>query len=98
MDPIGVFFLCSKHFVSNKAFSDHVKSKPHKRRLNALETEPYTIEESERAAGMGSYVAPKKRKMDTLVPAAVAEGHKDVLDVAKKAKKDADDGGDAKMK
>jgi len=25
----------------------HIRSKPHKRRLNALKTEPYTIEESE---------------------------------------------------
>lgn len=37
----------------------------HKRRLKALEVEPYSIEEAERAAGHGSYVAPKKRKMET---------------------------------
>ena len=42
-----------------KAFADHVRGKPHKRRLHALKTDPYTVEESERAAGMGSYVAPK---------------------------------------
>merc|ERR1712244_123673 len=34
---------CSKHFIDTKAFNDHIKSKPHKRRLKALETEPYTI-------------------------------------------------------
>ena len=42
---------CAKHFINERAFSDHIKGKPHKRRLHALETEPYTIEESERAAG-----------------------------------------------
>ena len=31
---------------------DHVKGKPHKRRLHALKTDPYTIEESLRAAGI----------------------------------------------
>ena len=43
----------------------HFTSKVHKRRLKALEDEPYSIEESERAAGMGSYIPPKKRKMTT---------------------------------
>ena len=42
---------CSKHFINERAFSDHIKGKPHKRRLHALKTEPYTIIESERAAG-----------------------------------------------
>ena len=33
-------------------------------RLKTLESEPHTIEESERAAGLGSYVAPtRKRKI-----------------------------------
>lgn len=44
---------------------DHFKTKVHKRRLKALEDEPYTVEEAERAAGHGSYVAHKKRKMET---------------------------------
>lgn len=38
----------------------------HKRRLKALELEPYSIEESERAAGKGSYVSPNKRKIETI--------------------------------
>ena len=62
---------CAKHFIDQRAFGDHVKGKPHKRRLNALKTEPYTIEESERAAGMGSYHTAKKRKMETILPDAV---------------------------
>ena len=97
LDLFPFWFSFSKHFVSNKAFSDHVKSKPHKRRLNALKTEPYTIEESERAAGMGSYYKkePKKRKMETMEPAGVRKGEKDAEDVVKKAKMDKD--GDQKM-
>lgn len=33
--------------------------------MKALELEPYSIEESERAAGHGSYKQPIKRKMET---------------------------------
>lgn len=44
---------------------EHFRSKVHKRRLKALELEPYTIEESERAAGFGSFVQAKKRKIET---------------------------------
>lgn len=44
---------------------EHFKTKVHKRRLKALEIEPYSIEESERAAGHGSFVAAKKRKIET---------------------------------
>merc|ERR1711951_78624 len=65
---------CAKHFIDNNAFQTHVKSKPHKRRMHALKTEPYSIEESERAAGMGSFVKPGKRKMETLIPEAVKRG------------------------
>ena len=63
---------CLLHFVFF-VLQDHVKGKPHKRRLHALETEPYTIEESERAAGMGSYRQPQKRKMETMIPKAIEE-------------------------
>lgn len=44
----------------------HFTTKVHKRRLKALELEPYSIEESERAAGKGSYIEPQKRKIETL--------------------------------
>jgi bud site selection protein 20 len=37
----------------------------HKRRLKALELEPYSVEDSERAAGFGSFQLPKKRKIVT---------------------------------
>ncbi|XP_023341348.1 zinc finger protein 593 homolog [Eurytemora carolleeae] len=78
---------CSKHFIDNSAFQTHIKSKPHKRRLHALKTEPYSIEESERAAGLGSYIKPKKRKMETLLPNAVKDGET-LADVKKRAKID----------
>merc|ERR1712098_430923 len=80
---------CAKHFIDNTAFQTHVKSKPHKRRMHALKTEPYSIEESERAAGMGSFIKPGKRKMETLLPEAVKKGET-LADVKKRAKLDAD--------
>ncbi|OQR67436.1 zinc finger protein-like [Tropilaelaps mercedesae] len=54
---------CAKHFISDKALREHLSSRPHKRRLKDLEEEPYSIEESERAAGMGSYIKPKRMKV-----------------------------------
>lgn len=33
--------------------------------MKALETEPYTQEEAKRAAGIGSYIAPKKFEIKT---------------------------------
>ncbi|XP_078052715.1 zinc finger protein 593 homolog [Augochlora pura] len=57
---------CARHFINNTALSDHFTTKVHKRRLKALELEPYTIEDSERAAGKGNYIAPQKRKIDTI--------------------------------
>lgn len=34
--------------------------------MKALELEPYSIEDSERAAGKGSYITPQKRKIETM--------------------------------
>lgn len=56
---------CAKYFINEQAIKAHFTTKVHKRRLKALEDEPYTVADSERAAGHGSYVAPKKRKMET---------------------------------
>jgi len=80
---------CAKDFINTRAFQDHVKSKPHKRRLHALKTEPYTVEEANRAAGMGSYVKAGKRKMETLIPDAIKNGE-DLEEVKKRAKLDED--------
>jgi len=43
---------CSRHFADEVALQTHNRGKPHKRRLKKLEEEPYTIEESLRAAGV----------------------------------------------
>ncbi|XP_076663940.1 zinc finger protein 593 homolog [Andrena cerasifolii] len=57
---------CARHFINDTALQDHFTTKVHKRRLKALELEPYTVEESERASGKGNYVVPQKRKIETL--------------------------------
>ncbi|EDV47391.1 zinc finger protein 593 homolog [Drosophila erecta] len=56
---------CAKYFIDDTAMQAHFRTKVHKRRLKALEIEPYSIEEAERAAGRGSFVKPKKRSMET---------------------------------
>ncbi|CCM01836.1 uncharacterized protein FIBRA_03904 [Fibroporia radiculosa] len=44
---------CAKYFESDIALQSHWRSKVHKRRCKALREPAYTIEESERAAGLG---------------------------------------------
>ncbi|XP_060734942.1 zinc finger protein 593 [Tachysurus vachellii] len=56
---------CARYFVDLKALKEHFKTKVHKRRLKQLKEEPYTQAEAERAAGMGSYVPPKKVEVHT---------------------------------
>lgn len=57
-----------RYFIDDHSMKEHFRSKIHKRRLKALELEPYSIEESERAAGQGSYIQAKKRKIETQPP------------------------------
>ncbi|XP_053948057.1 zinc finger protein 593 homolog [Anastrepha ludens] len=56
---------CAKYFIDDHAMQAHFRTKVHKRRMKALELEPYTEEEAERAAGQGCYKAPKKRVIKT---------------------------------
>lgn len=56
---------CAKYFIDDHSIQAHYKTKVHKRRMKALELEPYSIEESERAAGHGNYKKPIKRKIET---------------------------------
>lgn len=56
---------CAKYFVDDRSMQAHFRTKVHKRRLKALELEPYTIEESEKAAGHGNFKAAEKRVMET---------------------------------
>jgi len=66
----------------------HFTTKTHKRRLKALELEPYSIEESERAASKGSYVEPKKRKIETVTRETFNKIDVDVEPTAKVMKVD----------
>lgn len=63
---LEIIFLYRRYFINDTALQDHFTTKVHKRRLKALELEPYSIEESERAAGKGNYIIPKKRKIETI--------------------------------
>ncbi|XP_021189494.3 zinc finger protein 593 homolog isoform X2 [Helicoverpa armigera] len=54
---------CARYFINEQSLNEHFKTKVHKRRLKALELEPYTIEESERAAGHGNFKQAAKRKI-----------------------------------
>lgn len=58
---------CARYFINDQALQEHFRTKVHKRRLKALELEPYTIEDSERAAGFGSFKLPAKRTIETQV-------------------------------
>ena len=55
-----------------------------------MKTEPYTVEEANRAAGMGSYYKPQKRKMETLLPNSV-KAEETLADVKKRAKLENDE-------
>ncbi|XP_030747206.1 zinc finger protein 593 isoform X2 [Sitophilus oryzae] len=56
---------CARYFINSQALKEHFTTKLHKRRLKALQEEPYSIEDAERAAGHGSFKAPLKRKIET---------------------------------
>ncbi|PCH36273.1 hypothetical protein WOLCODRAFT_140300 [Wolfiporia cocos MD-104 SS10] len=57
---------CAKYFETDAALRSHWRSKVHKRRCKALKEPAYTIEESERAAGLGRE---GKRTSTTTAPA-----------------------------
>lgn len=61
-----LLFDFRRYFINETALHSHFTTKVHKRRLKALELEPYSIEESERAASKGNYIAPQKRKIETV--------------------------------
>jgi len=44
---------CAKYYETDAALKSHWRSKVHKRRCKELKEPAYTIEESERAAGLG---------------------------------------------
>ncbi|XP_029050388.1 zinc finger protein 593 homolog [Osmia lignaria lignaria] len=80
---------CARYFINDTALKDHLTTKVHKRRLKALELEPYTIEDSEKAAGKGNYVAPEKRKIETIIRDSFnMDAESEFTSNAKKAKVD----------
>jgi len=60
----GQFYCvhCAKHFIAQQALEEHKRGKVHKKRVKDTEEVPYSIEESERAGGLGSYVAPPAKR------------------------------------
>lgn len=75
--PLYLYFNSRRHFINETALRTHFTTKVHKRRLKALEVEPYSIEESEKAAGKGSYIAPQKRKIETVTREGFNKKHAD---------------------
>ena len=43
---------CARYFIADNAVKVHLRGKEHKKRVKITKEEPYTIEESIRAAGM----------------------------------------------
>lgn len=56
---------CAKYFIDEHSIKAHYRTKVHKRRLKALELEPYSMEEAERAAGRGCFKEAAKRILET---------------------------------
>ncbi|KAH8103896.1 hypothetical protein BXZ70DRAFT_1075788 [Cristinia sonorae] len=54
---------CAKYYESDTALRSHWRSKVHKRRCKALKEPAYTIEEAERAAGLG-----REERRSTVLP------------------------------
>jgi len=55
---------CARYFESDVALKVHWRGKLHKRRCKKLREPAYTVEESERAAGLGR----EKRRKELLPP------------------------------
>ncbi len=67
--------LFSKHYISEHALAEHKRGKVHKKRVKDTEKVPYSIEESERAGGLGTYAPPpaKRSKPDFMDAQEVEE-------------------------
>ncbi|XP_024410512.2 zinc finger protein 593 [Desmodus rotundus] len=64
---------CARYFIDSANLKTHFRSKDHKKRLKQLSVEPYTQEEAERAAVMGSYVPPQRLAVPTEISTEVPE-------------------------
>jgi len=54
---------CRKHYITQQALDEHKRGKVHKKRVKETDEVPYSIEESERAGGLGSYVPPPAKRI-----------------------------------
>ncbi|GAA6053147.1 hypothetical protein JCM3770_002876 [Rhodotorula araucariae] len=63
---------CARYFADAVSLETHLKGKPHKRQLKKLADEPYTIEESRRAVGLGVDKGEYGRKKELEAKAAEA--------------------------
>merc|ERR1711890_66549 len=63
----GQFYCvhCARYFINQKCFTEHKKTKTHKKRLRLLKEVPYSQAEAEAAAGMGSYTIKAKSREKT---------------------------------
>ena len=68
---------CARYFIDEHALKEHFRTKLHKRRMKALETEPFTQEEANRAAGIGSIIPPKKFEIKTLTKESFSKLYED---------------------
>ena len=66
---------CSRYFATPVALETHLTGKPHKRRCKILLEEPYTIEESRRAAGQGVDNGEGRQKLNKVELATVNEAN-----------------------
>ena len=73
MDIYFMFNKIYKYFIDSANLKTHFRSKDHKKRLKQLSVEPYSQEEAERAAGMGSYIPPQRLAVPTEVSTEVPE-------------------------
>ena len=62
---------CFRYFETDAALQSHWRSKIHKRRCKLLKEPPYSIEESERSAGLGR--EQKRERTTTLISEATTE-------------------------
>ncbi|KAN0088689.1 hypothetical protein V8E55_005746 [Tylopilus felleus] len=63
---------CAKYYETDTALRSHWKSKVHKKRCRALKEPAYTIEESERAAGLGKEGKRPSSTPSTWMPATAS--------------------------
>merc|ERR1712141_146272 len=55
--------VCDRYFSNAKVHKDHLRGKSHKQKVKSLaKDKPYSHEEAEKVAGMGSYVKPEVSK------------------------------------